>query len=146
LSELVQQKDKIKNFDELLKYKDNIYNHITNCFSAIAIFDIQGSSDNSNSMYVQYFLNNNFYINRMVEIEKKLEVINKNIAILSNLQDINKEIEQDNNNLYSFFSSKTKETLTNVLEDFKKSFLNLNSKNVKLISIKICSIKFFTFW
>lgn len=113
--------------DEFLKYKDNIYTHITNCFSAVAIFDLQGSSDNS--MYV--FSLHNLLIIRMIEIEKKLEAINKNISILNSNNYNDKDIENEKKSLYSFFASKTKETLSEVLIECKNSFLNLNSKQVR---------------
>ncbi len=70
----------------------------------------------------------------MAEIEKKLENINKNIMVLSNISEGVKEDEKDNINLYSFFASKTKDTLVGILQEFKEIFLNLNSKPVSNIT------------
>ena len=66
----------------------------------------------------------------MTEIEKKLEAINKNISILNYNNYTDNDIENEKKSLNSFFASKTKETLNEVLIDCKNSFLNLNSKQV----------------
>ena len=79
----------------------------------------------------------------MSDIEKKLENINRNVSMLSlenqEIKESNEKLENESKktNLYSFFSSKTKETLNDVLKDFKTNFLNLNSKNVFILLLII---------
>jgi hypothetical protein len=113
---------KLKDLSQITNHLDAIFLQIVQCFSSLAIFDLHGVSN----------------ITLLNDIEKKLQAINDNIVVLIN--------HNGEDKLISYFAMKTHEILHDIKNDLKtKNFININSKEYKIIFIFLKSKLFISY-
>lgn len=124
---LNEKKEKFgeKSLKQFSQYLDSIFDQIIQGLGAVAIFDIHGVSNNET----------------ISKIEKYLHSINKNVNEL--LHFILKNNPDEYNLDSNFFTTKVKETLSNIKIFFENNPLTLNTRQYKIFYIFLKQIKLF---
>jgi len=106
-----------KSLNEFVECLNLIFDNIIHSLGALSIFDLHGVSNNQ----------------LLSDIEKKLDLINKNIIDILSSKYLNEVVPR----FSSFFTFKARETLEDINKYLEKNSITLNNKNYQIFYIFI---------